>query len=115
MNVSLLKTTECETIFYSEGMEARVKELEDESGTRLRSHRMATLDELLSRTFRPYSYEQNFDEVETKPILVAHTSGSTGKSFIIVPFVKRGELTDNRITKAHNIDPWCFLSLGRTP
>ncbi|KAL2350035.1 hypothetical protein BJ546DRAFT_1070158 [Cryomyces antarcticus] len=77
MNTSLFKTTGCTKIFYSEEVESRIRELEAGSPS-LESHLMFPLDHMMKEQWRLYPYNKDFKAVEKDPILVCHTSGSTG-------------------------------------
>ncbi|KAK5020888.1 hypothetical protein LTR60_000194 [Cryomyces antarcticus] len=79
MNTSLFKTTGCTKIFYSEEVESRIRELEAGSPS-LESHLMFPLDHMMKEQWRLYPYNKDFKAVEKDPILVCHTSGSTGKT-----------------------------------
>lgn len=78
MNVSLMQTTGCKRVIYSENVDAKIQELKEEA-TGVERVPFLGLEELLrSPKAKHYPYEQNFREVENDPALVCHTSGSTG-------------------------------------
>lgn len=79
MNTSLFKTTGCTKIFYSEEVESRVRELEAESPG-LKAYLMFPLDHMMKEHSRRYPYNKDFKAVEKDPVLVCHTSGSTGET-----------------------------------
>ena len=78
MNLSLLKTTNCDKIFYSQELEQKVQELREERPSVI-AIPMPSLDELLESSPKHYPYIKHFEEVEDDPIIIVHTSGSTGK------------------------------------
>ncbi len=82
MNLSLLKTTNCDKIFYSQELAQKVQELEEERPS-IVAIPMPSLDELLESRPNRYPYDKDFDEVEDDPIIIVHTSGSTGKATAI--------------------------------
>lgn len=79
MNASLFKTTECSKILYSKEVESKIRELEAESPA-CRSYLVFSLDRMMKEQSRRYPYNMDFKVVEKDPVLVCHTSGSTGKT-----------------------------------
>jgi acyl-coenzyme A synthetase/AMP-(fatty) acid ligase len=41
------------------------------------THKIPTLDELLTTKYDPFPYEKNFEENKDEPLVVLHTSGTT--------------------------------------
>jgi len=81
-NVSLLKETKCTKFFCSTEMTSKVDDLKKEVG--LESFTLPTFDEMLEERTGYYPYEVTFAEADTDPILICHTSGSTGSPKPIV-------------------------------
>ena len=59
-------------------MKPKVKELQSHMGD-LEIFSVAELDEILSSISHHYPYHEVFQEVIWKPVLILHSSGSTGK------------------------------------
>ena len=60
-------------------MKARVEELK-QSKADLQAFEVPSLDELITASSKHYPYTKTWREARTDPILVAHSSGSTGEN-----------------------------------
>lgn len=71
----LMAKMDCTLLLYSEGIE-----VEDFIASRkMTAFQVPKLEDLLSaQNALPYLYTKNFEEAENHPIMVVHTSGSTG-------------------------------------
>ena len=78
MNLALLRETNCDKIFYSQEVAKTVQELAQERPS-IVAVPMPSLEELLDSRPNHFPYEKDFDEAEDDPVLICHTSGSTGK------------------------------------
>lgn len=87
MNLSLLKRTNCNKIFYSQELAQKVQELREERPS-IVAIPMPSLEELLESRPHHYPYDKIFDEVENDPIIIVHTSGSTGECRHFISLVK---------------------------
>ena len=59
-------------------MRSQVEQLNGLNGS-LKSYNVPSLNDLLHATSKPYPYHDQFEDVVWKPVLVLHSSGSTGK------------------------------------
>ncbi|KAI9794020.1 MAG: putative NRPS-like protein biosynthetic cluster [Peltula sp. TS41687] len=82
-NVHLLEQTACAKFCYSVEMTPKVKELQRHMSG-LNCIPVPALDEVLNATSEHYPYEETFEQSMWKPILVLHSSGSTGPPKAIV-------------------------------
>lgn len=78
-NVSLLEQTGCTKIFYSPEMASVSKEIHSamQNGS-LRAFEIASFDKWLDAYKHPHPFTKSFEEARFDPILVLHSSGSTG-------------------------------------
>ena len=76
-NTSLLRQTQCTRILYSAEMTSLVTRLEADTED-LKVIHVSPLEEMVQQESRPYPYYDLFEEVKRKPVLVLHSSGSTG-------------------------------------
>ena len=77
-NISLLEQTGCTKAIYAQEVTVHINQLKKlYSG--LKCIQIASFDVLLESHATPYAYNESFDEVKDKPIVVLHSSGSTGK------------------------------------
>lgn len=76
-NVSLLEQTECKRIWYSSEMTTKVEELQSHVEG-LDCFQILSLGDALDAVSIHYPYEEKFEQVIRKPVLVLHSSGSTG-------------------------------------
>jgi acyl-coenzyme A synthetase/AMP-(fatty) acid ligase/acyl carrier protein len=77
VNASLLEQTQCTKLVYSPEMAPMVQKLQ-ESVSSLHCLQFAALDELLTAQSLSVPYPLNLDQVRRDPILILHSSGSTG-------------------------------------
>ncbi|KAI9874581.1 MAG: hypothetical protein M1830_009591 [Pleopsidium flavum] len=77
MNKSLLEETKCTKFFFSSEMAHKVHKLQD-GKTNVHCYLLPTFGEMLDGHTEHYPYEESFAEAQWDPVLVCHTSGSTG-------------------------------------
>lgn len=77
MNVSLLEQTKCAHLLYASEVEPFVKPLLDEKAD-LKLHPINSLEHLLKPETPHYAYDKAYDSARWDPILILHSSGSTG-------------------------------------
>lgn len=76
---SIVETTECLRIFYADPFAKVAKDLQSAAASRnLEVAQIASLDECLTAESTPYPYEKTFEEAKWDPIVIIHTSGTTG-------------------------------------
>ncbi|KAL0261671.1 Histone transcription regulator 3 [Diplodia seriata] len=76
---SILEATKCQRIFYAPPMGQVAKTLQSAAESRKTEIiQIASLDECLAAESNPYPYEKTFEEAKWDPIVVLHTSGTTG-------------------------------------
>ena len=67
--------TSCRTLLFSEGIESESLTAD----SHIRALQVAKLDHILSTTrVQPYLYDKTFEEAKHDPIVISHTSGTTG-------------------------------------
>lgn len=76
-NKSLLERALCTTLLYTEEMGRTIAELQKES-TCTTYIKVKSFDDMLSTDCQPFVLEKSFAQAEKDPILVLHSSGSTG-------------------------------------
>ena len=81
MNISLLEQTQCTKFLYGPELSDRVHELERQKND-LQVFAIQSLDDLLQEYDTHYPYEAEFSRVRWDPVLILHSSGSTGKDLI---------------------------------
>lgn len=109
-NLSLLEETVCDKFFCSSEFEAGVKSLQKKSPS-LNVFAIPTFEEMSNGAGTHYPYNKPWFESHEDPILICHTSGSTGKYLstlkvhgyilIAVPFYRK--------SKANRSDKWILL------
>ncbi|KAF1949507.1 putative NRPS-like enzyme [Byssothecium circinans] len=77
MNASLLEQTECSHLLYAPEVEGLVKPLLEHRQS-LQLHLVEPLQSLIRPDTPHYPYEKTFEEAKWDPILILHSSGSTG-------------------------------------
>ncbi|CAG8970858.1 hypothetical protein HYALB_00000836 [Hymenoscyphus albidus] len=78
-NVSLLKQTGCNKIFHSSEMEGIVRELQKAMDHDiLETFDLGSFDKWVEAYVEPYPFTKTIEEARFDPILVLHSSGSTG-------------------------------------
>lgn len=75
--ISLLTACKCTKIFVTADMAKKIPDLEKNIPD-LRNFILASLDELLSGSSEHYPYDKSHAEGVKDPVLICHTSGSTG-------------------------------------
>lgn len=64
-----------------------------------------SFQEMLDSNPEPYPYEKSFDEAKDDPIVVLHSSGSTGKiSGFIIDYLSLETKSNFRFTQTNNVD-----------
>lgn len=81
MNISLLKETGCNKIFYAQESSLQIQALKADFNE-LESFTVEGFEDMLRGQSKPYPYEVTFAEARWDPVLVLHSSGSTGKSLL---------------------------------
>ena len=77
MNISLLEQTQCSKFLHTVEMTVKVKDIQSTQRD-LRAIVAPSLDEILERRGRHYSYQASYDNNRWDPVLILHSSGSTG-------------------------------------
>ncbi|KAI1505473.1 acetyl-CoA synthetase-like protein [Biscogniauxia marginata] len=77
MNASLLKQTDCSHVLYAPEVEALVNPLLKERPD-LRIHKVLPLEELIRSDAKHYPFDKEYEDAKWDPILILHSSGSTG-------------------------------------
>lgn len=83
-SLSLLKQTDCTHFFYAPEMKPKAVELRKQM-TNLAVEPLAPFDDWLARYTQPYLYDKGFEDSKWDPIVVLHSSGSTGKDALLTP------------------------------
>jgi len=81
MNVSLLEQTRCTKFLYSTEMTQKVLELQ-ENKKDLQAFAVSSLNDIIGGYDKEYPYHEEFEKVQWNPILVLHSSGSTGPQIL---------------------------------
>ncbi|KAK5019294.1 putative NRPS-like protein biosynthetic cluster [Cryomyces antarcticus] len=76
-NVSLMEQTQCTKFFYSKETAPNARKLREEMPN-LESFEVPTLKEMLSGPSEHYFYSKDWTEAKDEPVIICHTSGSTG-------------------------------------
>ena len=80
INISLLEQTECTKFMYATEMFPKVHDLQ--TGKKdLQLLAVASLHDMLQGHSKHYPYEPTFAEARWNPVLILHSSGSTGTMF----------------------------------
>lgn len=77
MNASLLEKTQCSHVLYAHELEAIVNPLLHER-PELRIHKILPLKDLILSAAEHYPFDKEYEEARWDPILILHSSGSTG-------------------------------------
>lgn len=77
MNASLLEQTQCRHFLYAPEVDAVVKPLLEHQPD-LHLHKIESLSDMIKPDTQHYVYDKQYDAVKWNPILVLHSSGSTG-------------------------------------
>ncbi|KAI0532164.1 hypothetical protein GGR58DRAFT_491137 [Xylaria digitata] len=76
-NASLMGQTNCVTLLYTPEVEPLVRPLQ-ELKSDLRTEAVPSFDEMMKSTPAEFPYSKTFDEAYNDPVVVLHSSGSTG-------------------------------------
>ena len=82
MNISLLEQTKCSKFVYSNEVSQKVHDLQAEKKD-LQIFAVQSLGEMVLDYNKHYPYEVKFSDVRWDPVLILHSSGSTGKVDLI--------------------------------
>lgn len=77
MNVSLLEQTQCRHILYVSEVESLLRPLLEHKAD-LQLHKIGALGDMIRPEAAHYPYEKDYEAVRWDPILILHSSGSTG-------------------------------------
>ncbi|KAK6725307.1 hypothetical protein SNK04_004112 [Fusarium graminearum] len=86
VQLSLFEATRCNTLYYTESMSAAIAPCLDQRS--MQSFTIDSLDHFLNVESSPFPYNRSIDQSRFDPLVVLHTSGSTGIPKPIV--VKQG-------------------------
>ena len=78
MNVSLLEQTKCNKFLYANEVSQKIHEIQTQKKD-LQTFMIQSLDELLQDYDKHYPYDKKFQDARWDPVLILHSSGSTGK------------------------------------
>ena len=84
-NLSLLHQTSCRRVYHSEIMASAANAL-GALDPELSFTRVPSFDELISFTSKEFEYLENFDAAVRHPVLIVHSSGSTGEFYTLAFF-----------------------------
>ncbi|ROV98462.1 hypothetical protein VPNG_08540 [Cytospora leucostoma] len=77
MNASLLEQTQCRHFIFAPELDGPVSSLLEHKAD-LHLHKIEALNDMIKPGTKHYSYDKQYEEVKWDPILVLHSSGSTG-------------------------------------
>ncbi|KAM0798210.1 hypothetical protein BDR22DRAFT_823561 [Usnea florida] len=77
-NACLLQQTSCKTLFYSREMEEVVKSISTAADQNLHCVAVPSFDEMIQAQSHDYPYMEKFEDVVDDPVVILHSSGSTG-------------------------------------
>lgn len=75
-NLSLLESTQCKNVFCASPLDSIAIDLRDKLD--LNVFVIPSWDQMLGQEARPYEYKKTWEHAHKNPIIVLHTSGSTG-------------------------------------
>ena len=78
MNISLLEQTKCTKLMCSPEISSKAGELQKQKED-LQIFTVQSLNDMLQEHSKHYPYEVEFTNARFDPVLVLHSSGSTGK------------------------------------
>ena len=81
MNLSLLEQTKCTKFLYGVELSNAIHDLKKQKND-LQILAVQSLNEMLQEYDKQYPYEVDFSIVRWDPVLILHSSGSTGKDSI---------------------------------
>ena len=90
MNASLLEQTRCKKFLHAVEISPKIQALKADVDD-LQSFVVESLDDMLSGESEPYLYEVSFSQACWDPVLVLHSSGSTGNR--LLASTRREEMT----------------------
>jgi acyl-CoA synthetase (AMP-forming)/AMP-acid ligase II len=76
VQVSLFESANCNYLYYTESFYITMKPCLEKR--KMKAVTVTSVDEWLSATAAPFPYNKSFDEAQWDPLVVLHTSGSTG-------------------------------------
>lgn len=76
-NVSLLEQTRCSKFLHSSEMEPIIKDVK-KTMENLKSVEVPSLEEMFEGKSQQYQYDEVFERAERNPVVILHSSGSTG-------------------------------------
>lgn len=77
MNASLLEQTQCRHFLYSKEIENLVTPLLEHKSD-LNLHVVETLDDMIRPETQHFAWDKDYNAVKWDPIVILHSSGSTG-------------------------------------
>ena len=83
MNVSLFEQTECKKFFHPAELSPKIEALKA-TLNELESFVVESLEEMLQGEDKPFPFEATYDDACWDPVLVLHSSGSTGKIVLLL-------------------------------
>ena len=76
-NISLLEQTRCKKFLHSNEMKPIIRGLQERMEN-IESVEVPSLEEMLEGESQRYQYNETFESAERNPIVILHSSGSTG-------------------------------------
>lgn len=83
-HIAVFEEAKCNKVFYTREMISRINELKHAMPS-LVAVEVPQLGDLISSESKHYEYSRTWEEGRTDPILIAHSSGSTGKASMSGP------------------------------
>lgn len=77
-HIAVFDEAKCNCVYYTSEMETRIMELQRER-PQLQAFLVETFDAHITSGAKHYEYTKSWKEARTDPIIVAHSSGSTGQ------------------------------------
>ena len=102
-----MEQTRCSTLLISSDMAAVARHIITTSHQSLDFMVIPTFEEMMESTPAPFLYSKDFESAKNDPILVLHTSGSTGKSRKVC----RTQLTQPGMPRSVCLTHRCFATL----
>ena len=81
MNIGLLEQTNCIRFLFTTEVIEKVKELQKQKED-LQTFAVQSLNEMLCDFDEHYPYDVEYSKVRWDPVLILHSSGSTGKNMM---------------------------------
>ena len=78
MNASLMEQTQCKKFLYAIEISSKVQSLQA-AVSDLQTWTVESLDDMLQGESEQYAYKATYEQARWDPVLVLHSSGSTGK------------------------------------